>query len=53
MALRLIEIILPDSKGTEARELLKSAEVLGLWEDRVADTKRAEREIRIWQSVLL
>ena len=33
MALRLIEIVVPENKGDEARGLLKEENVMGLWEE--------------------
>lgn len=38
MALRLIEIILPEAHGVQARKLLEEQSVIGIWQDQVADT---------------
>lgn len=38
MALRLLEIILPEANGAQARKLLEEQSVMGLWQDHVSDT---------------
>lgn len=37
MALRLLEVILPEASGQRARELLEGQAYLGLWHERVSD----------------
>ena len=38
MALRLLEIILPETNEEQARKLLEEQSVMGLWQDHVSDT---------------
>ena len=38
MALRLLEIILPEANGEQARKMLEEQAVMGLWQDHVSDT---------------
>lgn len=38
MALRLLEIILPEANGAQARKLLEKQSDMGLWQDHVSDT---------------
>jgi hypothetical protein len=45
MPLRLIQLVIPEEKGGEARKLLESQSVLDLWEDRMSDARLMIRAI--------